>query len=154
MAFFDFLKEPTKDELYEIEYDITSSSYFQNEIEKLMEKGGVINNRYITEKYNEKNMLVYKYQPLYFKRYLFDKDPKNPHDKNAIKIIAFAGMTSLQIGFIPSDKNVQFSKLKKEGKIYNVNLWISGGPKKVIAKNDVTNIDDRYHVHLKILFRK
>lgn len=155
MGFFDFLKEPTKDELYEVEYDIYSATYLQDEISKYVEKAGVINNRYITEEYDKNSNLVYKYNPIDIKNYRFEKDPKNQHDKNAIKIIASSGLTVCCIGYIPQESNVKFAKLMKENKIYNVNLSIVGGPRKIISKNeDVVNDDMRFYVRLKILFRK
>ncbi|MBM6879350.1 hypothetical protein H6A09_01530 [[Clostridium] spiroforme] len=154
MSLLGNFKELKKDELFEIDYEISSAAYFQNEISKLVEKSGVIQNDYIFEKFSSSKFQIYKYRPIYFKKFFFDKDPKNKHDKNAIKIIASAGMTSLQIGFIPADSNIQFSKLKKEGKIYNVNLYITGGPKKIYDNYCIKIINEPYYVHLNILFKK
>lgn len=151
----DVFKEPTKDDLKEIEFDgLYSTAYFQDSIEKVISKIMPINNRYIMETLDN-NMVVWKYNPCIVKHVKFEKDPKNEHDSNAIKIMAGSSLIDMNlIGYIPKDKNKSFAKLMDQGKIYNINLTITGGPRKVIAANDTACFDEQYKVNLKVIVKK
>lgn len=58
------------------------------------------------------------------------------------------------VGYIPQEENKKFKKLVDENKIYNMNLIIKGGEKKVITKNDVQSSKDSYKVILKVIIKK
>lgn len=150
-----FKDEPTKEELIEIELDINSASYYQDAIEKLISKIMPINNRFILETFFENNMVVWKFNPCLVKNVKFEKDPKNEHDPNAIKIIAGSSMIDMVlIGYIPQDINEKFAWLIDNKKIYNINLTIIGGPKKIISKNNTVLDDNLYKVKLKVIVKK
>lgn len=111
MGFLDFIqdafKEPTKNDLEEVEFYISSASYCQEDIEKLVKKLQPINNRYIMEDPQENNMVVYKYGVCNVRDVVFLKEPKNKHDKNAIKIMASYGTFGTYfVGYIPQENNV------------------------------------------------
>lgn len=149
------LTNSKKWEFEEIEYHITSATYFQKEIEKLVDKISPINNRYLTEQFSETNMVVWKYDQCKIKNVRFEKDPKNKHDPNAIKIIAGTKMLDMtQIGYIPQSENAKFKSLLDKKRIYNINLIIYGGEKKIIAKNNTINEKEDYKVILRILIKK
>ena len=126
------LREPTKDELTftKIE-EIYSTSYFQPQLEKVISKSMPMNNEFLLEKFPKNISTVWKYNVYYPKRIKrFEKDDKNEHDKNAVKII----VDNTQIGYIPSERAYKFRKLMDEKRIYNINLKISGG--EYIKKSD------------------
>lgn len=150
----DTIKEHSREELKEIEYDIASAFYFQKDIEKVVSKLLPINNRYIMESFDDKSFVVWKYNPCKIKNVKFEKEPKNKHDKNAIKIMV--GISSIDyrmIGYIPKEENVKFAKLLDEKKIYNVNLTILGGERKTITENCVVNGEDSYKVILRVIIK-
>ena len=146
------LKEPTKDDLKEVELNIYSASYYQPEIEKLVSKIMPINNRYIMETPSTRNMMVWKYDPCMVKHVKFEKDPKNEHDPNAIKIMAGSNLLDMVlIGYVPREDNKKFKKWMDEGKIYNVNLVIVGGDNKAVAENCTIKDSTNYKVTLRLL---
>lgn len=139
----------------EIEYEITSAAYFQSELKKIVEKSCPINNRYISEEYFENDTTVWKFDPCKVKNVRFEIDKKNKHDPNAIKIIAGSGMLNMTtIGYIPQDENIRFKELLDKKKIYNINLIIYGGEKKIITKKGTINDKINFKVILKILIKK
>lgn len=151
----DVFKEPTKDDLIEYELYIHSASHYQENLDKLVKKIMPINNRFIMETFNEQNMVVWKYNPCYVKHIKFEKDPKNEYDKNAIKILGGSTLIDMAlIGYIPMENNVIFSNWMDANKIFNTNLVITGGEKKIIAKNNVMNDFPNYSVVLKVLIKK
>lgn len=160
MGLFDAIKnaiaEPTKDELFEIEYYICSSAYYQKELEKLVKKIMPVNNRYIIETFDEAKLVVWEHNPCYIKHVRFEKDTKNEHDPNAIKIIAGSNSIDMaKIGYIPMEENEKFKKWLDANKVYNTNLIVYGGNKKVISKNGGTMlVQENYKVVLRALIKK
>lgn len=155
MGFLDAYKEPKKEELIEVEYIIYSAAYFQEEIEKYMSKVMPTNNRYILETYNSEKSVVWKHEVCNVSNYRFDKEPKNANDKNAIKIVALPGaISTFTLGYIPKEDNIEFGKLIDNKKVYNVNIIVCGGERKIISKSDVMLDKVQYKVILKVLIRK
>lgn len=151
----DVLAEPTKNELMEIEYYISSASYYQNQIENVVSTLQPINNRYIMETFSKNNTTIWKYDPCKIKDVKFEKEPNNEHDNNAIKIIVKTGLIgNVLIGYIPQEDNIQFKEWLNSGKIYNINLTIYGGENKTILENSVMEDKTNYKVTLKILVKK
>lgn len=150
MGFFDFLKEVTKDDLRAYDYEIDSAAYFQKDIEKLVSNSMPINHDYIMEKFPTGTTVVWKYDTCVVKKVLFIKEPKNPHDKNAIKIQG--GM--YPVGYIPADKNVHFKKFMDDKKIYSSYLIISGGDKKRKSKPTASLERINFRVTLRVLVKK
>ena len=147
------LREPTKDELTftKIE-EIYSTSYCQPQLEKVISKSMPINNEFILEKFPKNISTVWKYNVYYPKNVRFEKDDKNEHDKNAVKII----VDNTQIGYIPSEKAHKFRKWLDEKRIYNINLKISGGEyiKKLDKSKECYKSSYNYSIKLHLLIKK
>ncbi len=150
MGFFDFLKEVTKNDLRAYDYEIDSAAFFQKDIEKVFSNSMPINHDYIMEKFQTGKNIVWKYDTCILKKVSFVKEPKNPHDKNAIKI----QVGIYPVGYIPANKNVRFKKFMDDKKIYSSYLVISGGDKK--RKSKPTALLERidFKVTLKVLVKK
>lgn len=157
MGIMNFIKEalsePTKDELTftKIE-EIYSTSYFQPQLEKVISKSMPMNNEFLLEKFPKNISTVWKYNVYYPKNVRFEKDDKNEHDKNAVKII----VDNTQIGYIPSERAYKFRKLMDEKRIYNINLKISGGEyiKKSDKSKEYYKSSVNYSVKMYLLIRK
>lgn len=147
------LKEPTKDELLftKIE-EIYSTAYFQPQLEKVVSKSMPINNEFIFEKFPNNTSAVWKYNVYYPKNVRFEKDDKNVHDKNAVKII----VDNTQVGYIPSEKAHKFRKWLDEKRIYNINLKISGGEyiKKIDKSKEYYRTSCNYSINIYLLIKK
>lgn len=78
-------------------------------------------------------------------------EPSNPHDKNAIKILA----DGKHIGYISSDENQKALALMKSGRVKSVGGTMYGGSYKLFtpADQDYIVVNDRIHAKVYLTYQ-
>lgn len=153
MGFFSNLfKEPplpTKENTSYYEMELTSASYFQDDIKKFMQKVAPIDMDYFAENFGNHNIL-YKYDVYKTCDFTFLEDNKNKHDPNAMYI--YSRMHNLS--YVPQTYSKRIREWNSNHKIYNPTIIISGGPCKILNDNGMISIEEyQFKILLKFLVK-
>ena len=144
--------EISKDDLEIISIDVVGSDYYQdNFINKIKLQKNI---DYVMEQKSKFSNIVYEYRYIPSLNPKLVKEPKNPHDPNAVYVSVSYGPLSFKLGYVASEETELIHKYLNQNRIYGIDLRISGGKSKIIDDDTVYNDESNYRVYMNILVRK
>lgn len=93
---------------------------------------------------------VYKYYSVYDRdQVTLEREPKNPNDKNAVKIL----LSGHFFGYVNRDDAPFVGKLLKKNSIQKISLTVKGGPERKIISNNQSGAERRdFEVTLSVTY--
>lgn len=91
---------------------------------------------------------IYRYNYVY-KPVKLDPEPKNPQDKNAIRVI----IAGEKVGYISRDDNIHVRKILRDRDVKYISAFIGGGQYKVISANkDIARLEENISITIRIAY--
>lgn len=91
---------------------------------------------------------IYRYNYVY-KPVKLEYEPKNPQDKNAIRVI----IAGEKVGYISRDDNIHVRKILRDRDVKYISAFIGGGQYKVISANkDIARLEENISITIRIAY--